>query len=132
MSDNGQIPMFYEDINDAISKMVNGNPNGLSIKQIAMTLWPSRNPDTARSVLSRAMNTENHDVQISPEELDKIMEITGAPEHILFYLCDKYGFERPPRKNKETFEKEMKKQVKGIQDQLGLLMRQLHQIEKMK
>lgn len=132
MPDNCQFPMFYEDVNDAISKMINGNPNGLSIKQIAMTLWPSRNPDTARSVLSRAMNPENHDVQISPEELDKIIEITGAPEHLLFYLCDKYGFDRPARKDKEKFEKEIKKHIKDMQEQMSSIVRQLNQIEKMK
>jgi hypothetical protein len=130
--ETGQICMFYEDVMDAINKMVNANPKGLSIKQIAMELWPSRNPDTARSAFSRGINPENNDVNLNPEELDKAMEITGAPEHIIYYLCDKYSFERPAKKDKARFEKEIKQQLKGVQDQLISISRQVNQLEKVK
>lgn len=132
MSDNGQVPMFYEDIIDAILKMVNGNPKGLSIKQIAADLWPARNPDTARSALSRALNPENHDVQLNPEELDKTMEITEAPQHVIFYLCDKYGFERPAKKDKKTFQKEIKDKVSDLSSQVQALMKQIKTFENVK
>jgi hypothetical protein len=54
----------YDDITDALSKTVNGNPHGLSLKQIASKLWPARTPDTAHSVLSRSINGEYPDVSL--------------------------------------------------------------------
>lgn len=131
MSNNGQSPLFYEGILDAINKSVNGNPKGLSIKQIAMDLWPSRNPDTARSVLSRTLNEET-DVHLNPQELVHLMKITEAPEHFIFFLCDEFGFERPSKKDKTTFEREIKSQVKTIQEQINTLMRELKQMESYK
>jgi hypothetical protein len=131
-NNNDQAPLFYEDIMDAINKMVNGNPKGLSLKQIAMDLWPARNPDTARSTLSRALNEENTEQNLNPMEIIKTMHITERPEDIIFYICDEFGYERPVKKDKERFEKVIKKQVKGIQDQVMFLSRQISQLEKMK
>jgi hypothetical protein len=128
---NGQQPLFYEDIMDALNKMININPKGLTIKQIAMELWPSRNPDTARSVLSRAMNPEHHDHNLSPEELLQTMKITDAPEHIINFLCDEFGFERPPKKERGHFERTVKEGVKSIQEQLKQLTREIARMEKM-
>lgn len=126
---DSQQPLFYEDIMDAIAKMVNGNPQGLSIKQIAMELWPARNPDTGRSTLSRSLSPEHHDQNLNPEELDKIMEITRAPEHVINYLCDKYGFERPSRKDKESFKKEVRQDLKGLMEQLKHISRKVETLE---
>jgi hypothetical protein len=124
-----EIPLFYDGILDAINKTVNSNPKGLSIKQIAMDLWPSRNPDTARSVLSRALNEET-DVHLNPEEMVRIMKITECPEHIIFYLCDEFGFERPTRKNPENFKKEIKQDLKTLMEQLKALTRKVETLEK--
>ena len=128
MPNNGQTPLFYDGILDSINKIVNGNPKGLSIKQIAMELWPARNPDTARSVLSRTLNEET-DVHLNPQELVHLMKITEAPEHVIFFLCDEFGFERPCRKDKTTFEREIKSQVKTIQEQINNLLREMKQME---
>ncbi len=98
--------MFYEDVYDALQKTVSGNPQGLAMKQVASALWPTRNPETARSVLSRALNPENNEVKLGPEEIEKVMELCG-PEHVIFYLCDKFGFERPHKKRDLTLEEEV-------------------------
>ena len=124
-----QTLLFYEDIMDAIIKMVNGNPKGLSIKQIAMDLWPSRNPDTARAAFSRALNEENNDVNLNPPELVKTMHITSRPEDIIYFLCDEFGFERPARKDKSTFEREVKGQVRDIQERIGAVLQELKRME---
>jgi hypothetical protein len=131
MADNG-FPLFYDDINDAISKMVNGNPEGLSIKQIAMDLWPSRNPDTARSAFSRAINSEQHDLNLRPEEVVKVMEITNRPEDVIFFLCDRFGFERPSKKERKSIEKSITSGIKSIQDQMRALMKEVQTLERTK
>jgi len=125
----GQQHLYYDDIYDAINKMVHGNPEGLSIKQIAMTLWPARADDTARNVLSRALNPNENDVNLKPEELDKAMDICKAPEHIIFYFCDKYGFERPQKKDPASFKREVKTQLKNVQDELRHIARKLENIQ---
>lgn len=124
--------LIYEDINDAISRMVNGNPMGISLKQIAMELWPSRNPNTARSALSRAMSSDYKDMRLSPQELDKLMEITGRPEDIIFFLCDKYSYERPAKKDKVSFEREIRSELKSLIDTLRHVKRKVEQLERMK
>lgn len=123
-------PMFYEDIYDALTKMVNSNPRGLSMKQIACELWPTRNPDTARSALSRGLNPENHDVHFSPEEMVKLMEICG-PEHVMFYICDRFLFERTTKKNKAAFEHEVKTNFKQLLDGVKQLGHKIEDLERM-
>ena len=127
-----QIPLFYEDIMDAINRMVNANPNGLSMKQIAMDLWPACNPDTARSLLSRAITPESHDHNLNPEELNKVMEISGAPEHVIFYFCDKFGFERPRVKAPDSFEKDIKADLKTMTQMMKALVQKVDVMEKKK
>lgn len=127
-----QIPMFYEDIDDAIAKAVNTNPKGLNIKQIAMDLWPARNPDTARAAFSRAITPENNDVHLAPEEVVKTMEITEAPEHVIFYLCDRFGFERPKKKDTKTFEKAIKDEMHGLMESFKGIQYQIESLEKMR
>lgn len=99
--------LFYEDIYDALQKMVHGNAHGLSMKEIASLLWPAKKPETARSTLSRAITEEYADVNLDPQELEKTMEITGRPEDIIYYLCDKFGFERPPKKTRDSLKREV-------------------------
>ena len=120
---------FYEDIYDALNKTVNGNPQGLSIKQVACELWPVRNPETARNTLCRALNPENQDSNLDPEEIIKIMELCG-PEHVLYFLCDHFGFVRPSRKDKKDFEREIKEGVDEVKKQLSSLLRKVEHLEK--
>lgn len=125
---NNQTPLFYDGILDAINKAVNGNPKGLSLKQIAMELWPARNPDTARSVLSRTLNEET-DVHLNPQELLLLMKIIERPEDIIFFLCDEFGFDRPMKKDKESFKKEVKGDLKNIMENLKHLSRKVEALE---
>jgi hypothetical protein len=120
-----RFPLFYEDVYDALNRTVTANPKGLSMKQIAADTWPARNPDTARSVLSRAINPESHDHNLAPDEMVRIMRVTEVPEHVIFFLCDEFGFDRPARKDKTTFERAVKSQLKNIQDQVSVLMREM-------
>lgn len=128
MPEDKQYPLFYEGIMDALNKMVNGNPKGLSLKQIAMTLWPSRNSDTARSVFSRTLNEET-DVHLNPEEVVRTMHIADAPEHIIYFLCDEFGFERPLRKDKESFKRDVKSELKGVMNQLRIITKKIESLE---
>ncbi len=123
------LPLFYEDIYDALAKTVNCNSQGLSLKQIACELWPARHPDTARSVLSRALNPENHDVHLDPEEVVKLMEICG-PEHVLFFLSDRFLRERPAKKNKAVFEREIKTELRNLVDGVKQLGRKIEDLER--
>lgn len=125
------LPLFYEDIFDALNKTTNGNPQGLVLKQIASDLWPSRNPDTARSLLSRALNPENTDARLSPDEVVRLMDVCG-PEHVLFFLCDRFGFDRPVKKNRSKFEKEVKDIMKGLTEQMQHVARQIKALEGMR
>lgn len=122
-------PLFYEDIYDAMSKAANGNPRGLTLKQIACELWPSRNPDTARSVLSRALNPENVDAHLSPEDMVRFMEICGA-EHLMFFYCDRFGYERPAKKDKAAFEQEIKSELKNLVDGVAMLGRKMKELDR--
>lgn len=129
MSDNGQEYLFFEDIYDALEKSIAAS--GKSKKDIAAKVYPGRKIETAMSLLSRAMTPENTDVNLNMEMLRVILYET-SPDHFINCLCDEFGFERPVKKDKDTFEKSIKKQVKGLQDQLVSLARQLNQMEKMK
>lgn len=111
MSDNGQQPLFYEDIYDAIEKAIASS--GKTKKEIASILYPGRKIETATSLLSRALTPENTDVNLNIEMILTILKET-RPDDFIAYLCDEFGFERPIRKDKERFEKVIKKQVKGI------------------
>jgi len=129
MSDNGQQPLFYEDPYDALNKSVASS--GKTKKDIASIVYPGRKIETAMSLLTRAMTPENTDVNLNIEMLFTIMRET-RPDDFLYFLCDEFGFERPARKEKEKFEREIKKQVKNLHDQVGSLMKQISQMERMK
>lgn len=117
MAENVQL--IYDGIMDALNRMVRANPTGMSMKAIGIKLYPSKVPDTARNTLSRAISEEYGDVNLNPEELVKTMEICNAPEHIIYFMCDHFGFERPPRKNKGSFEKQIEQQFQSVLTQVG-------------
>jgi hypothetical protein len=108
--------LFYEDIYDALQKMVHGNAYGFSMKEIAARLWPAKKPETARSTLSRAITEEYSDINLDPQEVEKSMEITGRPEDIIYYFCDKFGFERPVRKTRDSLKQEVMSRFGDIQE----------------
>jgi hypothetical protein len=129
MADNGQQPLFYEDAYDAIEKAIASS--GKTKKDLASIIYPGRKIETAMSLLTRALTPENTDVNLNLEMILTILRET-RPDDFLYFLCDEFGFDRPVKKNKETFEKEIKKQVKGLQEQLVSLVRQLGHMEKIK
>lgn len=126
-----QEKLFYEGPIEALNRTVKANHKGLSIKQIAGYLWPARNPDTARSVLSRCLNEET-DVHLDFEEIVKVMEVTETPEHIIFCLCDTFGFERPAKKNREDFKREIKTQIEDVSNILRALTDKVARMEALK
>lgn len=128
MPDKGQQPLFYEDPYDAIDKSIAAS--GKNRKELASVVYPGRKIETAMSLLTRAMSSENTDVNLNIEMLLTILRET-RPDDFIYFLCDKFGFERPPRKDKEKFEKEIKKQVRILQDQVNSLLRQLSQMERL-
>lgn len=129
MSDNGQQPLFYEDVYDAIEKAIASA--GKTKKEIASVIYPGRRIETAMSLLTRALSPENTDVNLNAEMLLTIMR-ECRPNDVINFLCDEFGFERPSKKDKTSFEKEVKSQVKNIQDQVSALMHQLKVMDKSK
>lgn len=126
------VQLIYDGIMDALNRMVWANPKGMSMKEIGIKLYPSKVPDTARNTLSRAISEEYGDVNLDPEELIKTMEITEAPEHIIYFMCDHFGFERPPRKNKNTFEKQIEQQFQSVLSQVGQIGRLIEGLRQLK
>lgn len=113
---------FYESYYDALQKSI--ALSGKTMKAIAAAVYPGRQIETAKSLLSRALSPENNDVHINLENLDVIINETRV-EDFLFCLCDKHGFERPVRKTTETIKKDIHSEVSEINAKLKNLLRQL-------
>lgn len=123
-----QQPLFYEDAYDAIIKAI--AISGKSRKQIAMSIWPGKKEDQAQSMLTRALSPEG-DVKLNIDNLEAILnEIDSI--HYIYYLCDKYGFERPNRKDQKAFEKSINEKVESLSKQMNALIKEVKTLEKMK
>ena len=118
----------YEDAYDALNQSI--AETGRSRKDIASKVYPGRKIETALSLFSRAMSPENTDVHLSQEMIEAIIEST-RPDDYLFYLCDKFGFERPARKP-AALEAEIRLSMQGMQRQMGEMMKKLERLEKAK
>ena len=127
MPDNGQSNLFYEDFYDAIDKAIASS--GRTKKELACILYPGRQIETAKSLLTRALSPENTDVHLSIEALLTIMKET-RPEDVIHFLCDEFGFERPMKRGRESFERELKGRVKHISDDLKIVVRRLQHLER--
>lgn len=112
--------LFYDGPHDAIDKSI--AVSGIPKKAIAEAIWPGRNSDTAKSLLSRALSPENHDVHINIENLLVIMRETQRPD-FLFYLCDEFGYERPDKKSPEKLKNHIVDGIKSIDQQMKTLIR---------
>lgn len=93
---------------------------GKSKKEIAGIIYPGRKIETATSLLSRALTPENTDVNLNIEMIETIMTNTRADDFI-FYLCDKFGFERPKRKP-AALESMVYTKIETLQRQMAELM----------
>ncbi len=116
----------YEDAYQALDQSI--AETGRSKKEIAAAIYPGRRIETALSLFSRAMTPENTDVHLNVEMIETIMERTRADD-FLFYLCDKFGFERPARK-KSAIESDIRMGLQGMQKQMIEMMRKLEKLEK--
>jgi hypothetical protein len=118
--------LFYDSPEDALQKSIaaSGKPQ----KEIACAVWPGRDMSTAKSLLSRSLSPENTDVNLTSTKIEAIMSET-RPDDYIFYLCDKYGFERPQRKTKKDMRRKLEEEIKGISKNLAILMKRLPDLE---
>lgn len=113
---------FYESAYDALEKSI--AISGKTRKAIAEAVYPGRQIETAKSLLSRALSPENNDVHVNLENLQVIIKET-RPDDFIFWMCDLYGFERPEKKTSDKLKKEMAADVREIHDQLNYILRKL-------
>lgn len=115
----------YEDAYDALNQAI--AETGRSRKEVSSRVYPGRKIETALSLFSRAMSPENTDVHLSQEMVETVMEC-ARPDDYIFYLCDKFGFERPARKP-AALEAEIRINLQGMQRQMAEMMRKLERME---
>lgn len=118
----------YEDGYEALEAAIAAT--GVSRKELAALCYPGRRIETAFSLFSRAMNPENTDVNLTNEQKEIILKRCRADDYI-YYLCDKYGFERPEKK-KNAIEVELRHSMMQMQKQMMDMMQKLEKIEKEK
>lgn len=111
-------PIYYDDVYEAVDLQI--LQSGLSKKELAAHLWPGRSIETAKSLFSRAISPENTDVHLRVEHLIALMDQMGA-DHIINFLCDRYFFQRPEKRDPQAAELDK-------QEQMNQLVRQLEQM----
>lgn len=120
--------LFYEDGYDALTKAI--AISGKARKAIAMALWPGKKEEQAQSMLTRALSPEG-DVKLNLDNIEALLNEVD-PIHFINYLCDKYGFERPIRKDVKAFEKSINEKVESLAKQMSTLLKEVKTLEKMK
>ncbi len=104
-------PIYYDDIFEAVDLQIMAS--GQSKKELAAHLWPGRRIETAKSLFSRALNPENTDVHLTVEQLMAMMDVIGA-EHVINFLCDRYFFQRPSKRDPQAQTLDRQQQVEGL------------------
>ncbi len=112
--------LFYEGPYDALEKSI--AISGKTRKVISSAVYPGRQADTAKSLLSRALSPDNSDVRINIENLLTIMRET-RPDDFIYWLCDEFGFERPRRRVKKDIRREMEHKIDQISKSLAILVK---------
>jgi hypothetical protein len=114
--------LFYDGPYDALEKAIaqSGKPK----KAIACAIYPGRQPDTAKSLLSRALTPDNTDVRISVENLIVILKET-RPEDFIYYLCDEFGFERPVKKTKKDIHLAIYEELEEIKKKIEIVSKKI-------
>lgn len=115
----------YEDAYDALNQAI--AETGRSRKEIAARVYPGRKIETAHSLLSRALSPENTDVHLTQEMVETIME-ASRPDDYIFYLCDKFGFDRPARKP-AALEADIRMSMQDMQRQMAELLKKVKRME---
>ena len=118
----------YEDAYDALNQSI--AETGRSRKEIAARVYPGRKIETAHSLFSRALSPENTDVHLTEEMIETIMD-ASRPDDYIFYLCDKYGFDRPARKP-AALEADIRLNLQGMQKQMIELVKKIDKLEREK
>lgn len=104
-------PIYYDDIFEAVDLQIMAS--GQSKKELAAHLWPGRRIETAKSLFSRALNPENTDVHLTVEQLMAMMDVIGA-EHVINFLCDRYFYQRPSKRDPQAQTLDRQQQVEGL------------------
>ncbi len=118
----------YEDPYSALDQSIAAT--GKSKKEIAAIVYPGRRIETALSLLSRALTPENTDVNLNIEMIETIMSNT-RPDDFIYYMCDRFGFERPERK-KAALETELRMKMESMQRQMSEMFVMMKKMEKEK
>lgn len=93
-----------------------------------MVVYPGRQIETAKSLLSRAMSPENTDVHLNVESLLTVMRET-RPDDFIYFLCDEFGFSRPQKKTGDDFKREIKADMKQAMSLMKALASRLDKME---
>jgi len=122
-------PLYYDDIYEAIDLQI--MVSGKSKKELAAVLYPGRQIETAKSLFSRAMSPEYTEVSLSIEKLMALLDQAGA-EHIIYYLCDRYFFQRPQRRSRTAAEIDYNIQVENLIRQFEAMTSQVRKLRRSK
>lgn len=118
-------PTYYDDIYEALDLQVlrGGKPK----KELAATLYPGRQIETAKSLFSRALSPENTDVHLSIEKLIALMDQIGA-EHVINFLCDRYFFQRPKKRAVQAIALDKKYQFENLLNQVDAIESEIRKL----
>lgn len=87
--------------------MVGSNTNKYERKTIIAIMQPGKKESWARSWFAKCLSG-NYNDHFSPAQLVKLCKITGRPDILINFLCDMFGYERPPKKVEISKDNEIK------------------------
>jgi len=87
--------------------MVGANINKYERKIIIAMMQPDKKEAWARSWFAKCLSGLYKD-HFSPKQLEQLCEVTGRPDILINYMCDKFGYERPPKKIEISRDNEVK------------------------
>lgn len=82
---------------EAIEFMIDTNVHRHNRKTIACMLRPTMKAESAKAWLTHCLDPEK-DFRFTPQDVDRICEITGRADIYINYLADRHGFERTAKK----------------------------------
>lgn len=86
-----------ENIYEAIEFMVDTNVGRQNRKQVAGALRPNKTIDSVKAWFSKCISGDG-DVNFTPGDIEMICEKTGQAGILIAYLCERFGYEIPPKK----------------------------------
>ena len=82
---------------EAIEFMIDTNVHRYNRKTIACMLRPTMKAESAKAWLTHCLDPEK-DFRFTPQDVDRICEITGRADIYMNFLADRHGFERTAKK----------------------------------